>query len=562
MKWIKRQPKVAISNNDSTLEVIAKTRGITDINRFLSPTKDEMFDAYLIKNIEDASNRIIKAISNNENILISIDPDADGVTSGTTMIRYLKNYTENVDYIYSERNDGHGIAEQLKIKGLNEDRDSDRIIRSKSNIEKVKNCDLLLIIDSSSNDTETCEAIVKNFGCDIVILDHHQIERDNPHVLLVNPQQEGDEYPNKYLSGAGVVFKVMQVMEDTLGQVDVFQYMDLVAVGMYADVMPVDVLENRFMIMYGLRNIKNVGLSRILKGAKVDTYKINSNAIGFSIAPMINGVARMGEFKLAIDILLTDDDNEAKKLRLKMSKLNESRKQIQKDIVDGYMKKVDSSQKVLIVIDEQSSKGFNGLVAQQLSDTYRRPVIVGRLHNGQVSGSFRSYNGFDLKGFLNDSGLVIESMGHNQAGGFSVKEENVEALKEYIENNMPKLEEREPFIIYDIEIDVSEVGEHIKAIEQFNLLTGNGFPQIVARVDNVTVEKVDCIGKTMNTVKIKTFDSLELIKFRVDEKYASELSVFDNISVVGVLSVNEFYNFGLKQKVITNQVIINDYIVA
>lgn len=559
MKWIKRTHNNIIEDNDDLLEVIAKTRDIEDIERFLSPTKDEMFDPYLIKNIEEASNRIIKAIQANERIVVSYDPDADGLTSATVMIRYLKNYTDNVDYIYCERSDGHGIAEQLKLKGLNEERDADRIARSKENIEKVKNCDLLLLIDSSSNDAETCEAIVNSFGCDIVILDHHQIEKENPHVLLVNPQQEGDEYPNKHLSGAGVVFKVLQVMEDTLGQVDVFQYMDLVAVGMYADVMPVNVLENRFMIMYGLRNIKNVGLLRILKGAKVDTFKINSNAIGFTIAPLINGVARMNQIHLAIDILLTDDDNEAKKLRLKMSKLNEERKEIQKQIVDNYSKKVDSSQKILIVVDEQSSKGFNGLVAQQLSDTYRRPVIVGRLYNGVVSGSFRSYSGFDLKGFLNDSGLVDESIGHNQAGGFSVKEENLEALKEYIENNMPTLEEREPFVLYDVEISVDQVPEHIKTIEKFNLLTGNGFPQIVVKVSNVTIEDVSVIGKTANTVKIKTFDNLELIKFRVDEKYASELGVFDSVDVVGVLSVNEFYHFGLKEKIITNQVIVSDY---
>src|SRR5690606_2553091 len=200
----------------------------------------------------------------------------------------------------------------------------------------------------------------------IIIIDHHAIERENPHVLLVNPQQEDDEYPNKFLSGAGVVFKVIQVMEDMLGsegQVNPFDYMDLVAVGMYADVMRVDVYENRFMIMHGLRNMKNVGLVRILKGGKVDLFKINSSAIGFTIAPLLNGVARMDNIKLAIDILLTDSDDEAKKLRLKMHKLNESRKVLQKQIVEQYMTKIDETDKILLVLDEQSSKGFNGIVA-------------------------------------------------------------------------------------------------------------------------------------------------------------------------------------------------------
>jgi single-stranded-DNA-specific exonuclease len=558
MKWLARTPKINPRERDSVIDKIAKIRGIKDVNRFLHPSKDELFDPYLIKNIEEASNRIIKAMKTNERIVVSYDPDADGLTSATMMIRYLKNYTDNVDYIYGERNDGHGIAEMVKTK-LNEDNHADRIERAKANIEKIKQADLLILIDSSSNDVEVCKNIAENVGCDIIILDHHAIERENPYVLLVNPQQEGDEYPNKYLSGAGVVFKTIQVMEDTLDSVDPWQYIDLVAVGMYADVMRVDVLENRYLIMQGLRNMKNVGLVRILKGAKVDTYRMNSSAIGFSIAPLLNGVARMDNIKLAIDILLTDDDNEAKPLRLKMQKINEARKELQKKIVAQYMTKVDPSQKILVVLDEQSSKGFNGIVAQNLSETYKRPVIVGRLHNGTASGSFRSYGGLDLKTLLMDSGVVEEAMGHPQAGGFTVKEENLEHLLRFIEENMPELEEKEPTVIYDLEVDASDVHEYIGAIEQFNLLVGNGFPKIVVKVNGITVEQAECIGKTQETVKIKTFDELELIKFRVNDQYASELTYFDTISVVGELRMNRWYNFKTKETTETVQVMLDDY---
>lgn len=559
MKWIKRQAKVAIKQDDTIINQIASIRGIKDTNRFLSPTQNELFDPYLIKNIEDASIRIIKAITNGENIVTSYDPDADGVTANTVAQRYLRNYTDNVDYIYGERNDGHGITEQVKIKGLDEVKHADRIARSKENIEKIKKCDLLILIDSSSNDAETCRLIVENFGCDIIILDHHAIENDNPHVLLVNPQQEGCAYPNKQLSGAGVVFKVIQVMEDTLGQVDPFYYMDLVAVGMYADMMRVDVLENRYMIMHGLRNIKNVGLLRILKGAKADLFKLNGDTIGFSVAPMINGVARLDNIKLAIDIFLTDDDKVAMKLRLQMHKLNEKRKEMQREITDRYMENIDSSKKILIVSDDKSSKGFNGLVCQQLSSIYRRPAIIGRLHNGVLSGSFRSYNNFNLKQFLSDSGLVDEAIGHNQAGGVSIKEENIGELISYIEENLPNLEEKGVSVIYDLDISASEVSEYVSDIVRFNAITGNGFDKVIVRVNGISVEEQSCIGKTQETVKVKTFDNLELIKFKVDESYASELGYFDNIDAVGQLSINEFYNFQTKTKTITNQVMLHDY---
>lgn len=569
-KWLQRKPKVKPNSEDAPLEKIAKIRGIKEIDRFLNPTQDELHDPYLIKNIENASNRIIRAIMNKERICLSYDADADGITATTVMQRYLKNYTDNVTYIYNERNHGHGIHEQTRLdfvtdedydeKGkIKDDEKAERFKLNSENLEKISESDLLIIIDSSSNDDKACERLIEQYGVEIIILDHHAIERENPHVLLVNPQQDGCEYPNKHLSGAGVVFKVLQVMEDTLGQVDPWQYIDLVAVGMYADVMRVDVFENRYLIMQGLRNMKNVGLVRILKGGKVDTFRMDASAIGFTIAPLINGVARMDNIKLAIDILLTDDDNEAKKLRLKMHKLNETKKILQKQIVEQYMTKVNSSKKALLVLDEQSSKGFNGIVAQQLSDKYQRPVLVGRLHKGTASGSFRSYNGFKMKSFLQGFGEEIEALGHEGAGGFVIKEDRLQDLETYIERLMPSLDEAEPTVIYDIEINVDEIGEYIRAVEQFNIVTGNGFPKIITRVNGITVEESKCIGKTMETVKVSTFDDVELIKFKVDENYASELTVFDMIDAVGELKMNNFYNFGLKQLISTPQVILNDY---
>lgn len=556
-KWIQRKAKIQPRKNDDIIDTIAKIRGIKDVDSFLSPSADELHDPYYMKNIEDASNRIIRAIASGEKICVSFDPDADGLTATSTMIRYLKNYTDNVTFIYGERNDGHGIAEMIKIEGVEED---SRLERNTENLQLIHEADLVILIDSSSNDTDACKYISEEMDKEIIILDHHGIERENPYVLMVNPQQEDCGYPNKFLSGAGVVFKLMQVMEDTLGQVDPFDYIDLVAVGMYADIMRVDILENRYLIMHGLRNMSNTGLVRILKGGKADFLKLDCNSIGFTIAPLLNGTARMDNIKLAIDILLSDDDTVCKKLRLQMSKLNDKRKEIQKGLVEAYSKKVNLDQKVLVVLDDKSSKGFNGIIAQQLSEKFKRPVLVGRLHKGVASGSFRSYNGLKFKSFLQDFEGEIEALGHEGAGGFIINEEYLDNLNTYIERCLPELDEKGQTVIYDLEIPVDEISEYIKPIERFNLLTGNGFYKIIVKVTGVTVEEPKCIGKTMETVKITTYDEMELIKFRVDEHYASELGHFDTVDVVGVLSMNEFYNFGLKQRICTPQVMIEDYI--
>lgn len=558
MKWVAKKPKAKPNSRDSVVDKIAKIRGIQDVDRFLHPSEDELFDPYLIKNIEDASNRIIRAIAGKERIVVSYDPDADGLTSATIMRRYLSNYTDNVDYIYGERGDGHGIENMLKTKGLNPEKDAKRLVLNKQNMEKIKDCDLLILIDSSSNDTKVCKYISETLNKDVIIIDHHEIERDNPHVLMVNPQQEGCEYPNKQLSGAGVVFKVLQVMEDTLCGVDVWQYIDLVAVGMYADVMRVDVFENRYLITHGLRNVRNAGLVRILKGGKANLKKLKCSDIGFTIAPLINGTCRMDEIELAIDLLMADDDTDCKRLRLKMAKLNEKRKEIQKSLFESYSKSVDPSKKALVVLDDKASKGFNGIISQQLSDAYKRPAIVGRLHKGVASGSFRA-NGFDFKSFLQASGLLKEAMGHPSAGGFEIEEDKLDDLLQYIEDNLPELGEQEAYVLYDLEMDASEIHEYIEAVELFNHLTGNGFPKIIVRVNNISVQEAKCIGKTMETVKINTFNDMELIKFRVNENYASDLGVFDEIDAVGQLQMNEFYNFGLKKLVITPQVMLEDY---
>ncbi|UGO50967.1 single-stranded-DNA-specific exonuclease [Bacillus phage vB_BanS_Nate] len=558
-KWIQRTSKVALKKRDEVEDKIAKMREIKNIDEFLNPSSDVLHDPYIMKNIDIASNRIIRAIHGGENICVSFDPDADGLTSASTMIRYLRNYTDKVTFIYGERNDGHGINEMVKIDGVEDEK---RLARNQENLQTIKDCDLLILIDSSSNDTKACRYISEELGKEIIILDHHEIERPNPHVLLVNPQQNGCEYPNKFLSGAGVVLKVMQVMEDTLDQVDPFDYIDLIAVGMYADIMRIDIPENRYIILQGLRNVKNMGLTRILKGAKIDNWNLDCNAIGFGIAPLLNGTARMDELRLAIDLLLEDDDNKCKPLRLKMQKLNERRKEIQKDLFLSYSKQVNLDEKLLVVLDDKSSKGFNGVVAQQLSDTYKRPVIVGRNHKGTISGSFRGYGKLKLKSFLGGFSEIaeIEVLGHEQAGGIVMPSENLELLQEYINKFLPDMDEKEQTVIYDLEMTPEEAIENLKVIQGFNRLTGNGFPKVIIRVNGITIESHDCIGKTMETVKFKTYDDMELIKFRVNDKYGANVNEWDSIDVVGVLSMNEFFNFKLKKKICTPQIMIEDFI--
>lgn len=578
MNWKKRKPVNKISEDDSVLEQIAKIRGIDldSLDDFLNPTKDVLHNPLEMLNMKKVASLIVEHIKNGSTFAVSYDADADGICSGTIMTKYLLNYvsSEKVHIVYNQRGHGHGIEEQTTFKflkdyhydkngNIKDESRKERYDLNTSNIEKIKQADVLIIVDSSSNDWKTCKAI-KDSGTEVIILDHHKIEELNKYALIVNPQQEKDKYPNKNLSGAGVVFKTVEVIEkmlkkEGLGSIDVWQFTDLVAVGMYADSMDITNLENRFLIMDGFRNINNVGLTRILKGAKADFYKINADTIGFSVAPMINGVTRLDNIELAIDIFLTDDDSEAKKLRLKMEKLNVARKEKQKEIVDRYSQKVDTTNKIIFISDDESSKGFNGLVAQNLSTKYSRNAIVGRLSDGIFYGSYRSYNNFDMLNFLKDTNLCDEVKGHNGAGGIVIKEENIDKLMEYIQTHIDELETEEEYVYYDVVVDLDEINEYIKALNKFNLLHGRGFPKVIVRINDVMIDEVKTIGKTQETRKFATMDNLDLIKFKVDDEYGSELVSFDAIDCIGDLSVNEFYNFATRQRTITNQLKIIDY---
>lgn len=584
LKWIKRREKIQYDyDNVTPMEHIAKIRGIEDYHEFLSPSKSNLHDPYLMLNISEATERIIDAIQREENIVVGYDPDADGLTSATIMRRYLKSHGVDAEFIYGERSHGHGITEMIKVNKLvpkdismsvDELYDSDikfekrdRFNLAVENSRKLHEADLLILIDSSSNDSHACEFIQDEMGVDIIILDHHIVEKKNKHCLMVNPNNPDCDYPNKFLSGAGVVYKVLEVIEDKTGNMkDIEQYLDLVAVGLLSDLMNVTNLENRYLIYKGMSSINNAGLSRICKGAKVDTFRgIKSDDVGFSIAPIINAVARLDNIKLAIDILMEDDDDKCKPIRLKMHKLNEERKKTQKEITERYISNLtdeDLQREVIIIGDEESGKGFNGLVAQNISVMYNKPVVIGRVHNGELSGSFRSPSGVKFKSIVQGFTKEIFAIGHEQAGGITIKCELLDEFRDFLDEVFEDYGEVEQVSFYDLHLTPENALSYMDAIEEFNKLSGQGFPKVSVRIDGLTVDESQVIGATKETVKISTFEGLVLMKFRVPEAdaFVEQYTTFENVSVVGELKINEFFNFKERKKILTNQVMLSDIV--
>ena len=569
-KWVELKPKSKMNSNKDLLSRLCNIREIDkkDVASFLNPDESVLFPATDFKNGLKVAERIKQAIDNEENIVVSMDNDADGVTATAIMMRYLKDRSGlgyyNSNYIFAERDWGHGIKEQLAFKDGKDERNEN----AERNRELIEEADLLIIVDSSSNDVSTCKKIIEKYKTDIVILDHHEIN-DNEEtmedvgVMLVNPQQKGCNYINKSLSGAGVVFKIVGLVEELYGDglIDVEEYIDLAGTGLYADMMDMSILENRYIVGKGLMNIRNMGLERILKSAKQDLNKLNGDSIGFTIAPLINGTARMGNIQDAILLLLSDEDKEVKKIRLRMDKANKARREMQKELVEELTENIDDSGKMIFVITDKSSSGLNGLIAQDISQKYQKPAFVGRLYNGKISGSARSYNNIKLKSFFTDSNLVNFASGHEGALGIEFEEEKFDDILTYVEENMIDSGVVEKTFFYNVHLEPEETSDAIDLLESFNHITGTNCNKIMVRIDDLMVEERKVLGDNKNTIKFKTSDEIDLIKFRVNEDYASDVEAMDYISIIGELRWNEWTQFYPKPAKVhkTMQIMMQDY---
>ncbi|NBI31004.1 single-stranded-DNA-specific exonuclease RecJ [Chengkuizengella marina] len=537
MEWIKRKPVKRIKNTDSVLEKLAKIRGIEDLDKFLNPSKNSLHNPYKLKNIEEVTNKIIKAVYQGKRICVSADCDSDGIFSTAMMVRFLKQFTDNIYYIYNQRSIGHGIENQIQY--INDE------------------TDLLIILDSSTNSTDACKAISKN-GIDIVIIDHHAFERKNPYATIVNPQL--DHYPNKSISGAGLTFKVMQVIDDNLGSETFENYIDMCGMGMYADMMDCSVLENRYMISKGLKNINNPGVQVILNLKNIDVISIDSQTIAYIISPLINGCARMDKIELALELLISDDYLRCVEIVEEMIELNEERKQIQKILFEKCLPQIKEEDKFIVAAIKDISKGFNGLVAQQLTDQFNKPSIV--LKGGEIlTGSFRACGELkNMKEFLKKTGVVNKAEGHEFAGGVEISKDKLNSLKTFVNEKLEKYKFT-PVFEYDLEISVDDISfGMIKEVEKFNHISGTGFPAATFKVDRIVTGERKVLGKNKDTIKV-VCNEIELMKFKTDKTYAEDVMDLDELEVVGQLKINEFIpTWGKGKKLVRNkQIIIEDY---
>ncbi|KPK88632.1 hypothetical protein AMJ80_10835, partial [bacterium SM23_31] len=394
-----------------------------EVERFFNPRLSDLYDPFLLKNMDIAVDRIQNALKNREKILIYGDYDVDGITACSLLYLYFKEITEHVYFFIPERlKEGYGFSSR--------------------GVEEAKNLGITLIITVDCGITSIDEiAAAQKCGIDVIVTDHHQPSSEIPPAFAVlNPMQKDCPYPFKGLAGVGVAFKLVHALDKTIGR-DVShlaKYTDLVAVGSSADIVPL-IDENRILVRTGLdkiNNRQNVGLNALLNVASLHNRFIGTGQILFGIAPRINAVGRLGSAERAVKLFSASQISEAFEIAQILEQENRQRKSIEektaREAVEAAEKEFqEGSKNPLVLFKEGWHPGVIGIVASRLVEKFYRPVVMIAVEEGIGKGSIRSVPEFDVYAALESCEKYLKEYGgHKLAAGLTVFEHNIEPFKE------------------------------------------------------------------------------------------------------------------------------------
>ena len=427
-----------------------------EAEKFLNPDYEmDLHDPFEILDMDKAADRILQAVKNNERIIIFGDYDADGVCAAAIFYDFFKKIDfENFHIHIPDRHlDGYGLTSEA----------IDEFIEQKAG--------LIITVDCGITDYDEVEKINKA-GIDAVIIDHHLVPEKLPNAFaIIDSKQEKDNYPFKYLCGAGTAFKTIQalIIKGNFNIVPGWEkwLLDLVAIATIADMVPL-VGENRILACYGLKVLEKtnrIGLLNLFRRLDMSQKNITEDDISFMIAPRINIASRMDHANTSFELLTTSSSEEANWITSRLESLNNDRRGIVDAIIDEVDKRISQEELPNIIVEGDLgwNTGVLGLTAHRLIDNYKRPVFLwGKGKAKQIKGSCRSdgsVNMVELMGILPE-GILIEMGGHAMAGGFSLAEEKIgefkkEILKAY--EKMPKEKTENGILHIDKELNIDEI---------------------------------------------------------------------------------------------------------
>ena len=562
-------PSIPLKEIMTAVEQVLANRGIRpeDVEHYLNTTDEDILSPLLIMNISEGVKILVGAIARGDKVLIQIDSDCDGYTSAAYFINYLNRlfpgFVQSNIYYRIHTGKQHGII----VDTVPED---------------VK---LVVALDSSSNDYEE-HRLLKERGIDVLVIDHHEADQVSENAVVINNQL--CDYPTKSLSGVGMVYKFCSYMDELLNVDYADDYLDLVALGMVADMMDLRDFETRHLITRGLENIRNPYFKGMVdKQAYSLKDQITPTGVAFYIAPYVNATIRMGtqEEKLMLFESMLDyrgyelvpstkrGCKGQQETRVEQACRNctniKNRQTKARDAALENIERIIKEQNLLankilaVKLDSfAADRNLTGLIANQLMGKYQRPVLLLNKTEDGWEGSGRGYDKskFDnFREFLNESGLVMYAEGHANARGVGITDPNFATFMEYSNQALAEFDFTPCYKVDFIFNGNNFRGKDIVEIAELKSLWGQGVGEPLVAIEHINVYSgnVTLMSADRNpTLKITLPNGTSLIKFKSSkeeyEKFSSSVGCI-TINVVGKCERNVWNG------TVTPQIIIEDY---
>ncbi|MFT5778490.1 MAG: single-stranded-DNA-specific exonuclease [Crocinitomicaceae bacterium] len=410
--------------------------------KFFRPTLEQLHDPFLMKDMDRAVTRLQSAIENGEKVMLYGDYDVDGTTSVALLYTLLKEHVEQLEFYIPDRYaEGYGVSE----KGIQFAID-----------EGVK---LIITLDCGIKALAQVEQAITN-GVEVIVCDHHRPGAQLPNGIILDPKRKDCNYPFDELSGCGVGFKLMQALytRNEWSFDPLWSNLDLLAISIGADLVPV-VGENRALCFLGMKQLNDAPRAafREMLILANRTFPVTLTDVVFTIAPRINAAGRLRSGKHAVELMISNDIDEIRKIASEINTDNLERRELDKEITAEALEMLEEYPKercTNVVFKENWHKGVVGIVASRIIEKFYKPTIVLTESNGEITGSARSVRDFDVHDAIEKcSELLGKFGGHKYAAGLSLKKENLEAFKEKFESVVANSIDKE-LLIPEQEIDV------------------------------------------------------------------------------------------------------------
>ena len=523
-------------NISEVLATVLVNRGIVednDIKIFLHPTRNDFHDPYFMPDMKPAVDRIIKAINNNEKVIIYGDYDVDGITSITVLHKFLKERGLTTGYYIPNRlSEGYGL--------------------NKSAVNKIAEdgYKLIITVDCGISSLEEIK-YANELGMEVIVTDHHEPLDTLPEAIaVIDCKRKDNTYPCNVLAGVGVAFKLAQAISQRLklDEKEYLKFLDIVCVGTISDIVPL-VDENRVIAKLGLKLAevtKNPGLKSLLIASG---YKdINSNTVSFGLAPRINACGRMGHEIEALKLFLTDNTDEVIKITDSLNLYNKERQEIEKRIFDEVISEISNKQlgknNAIVVGKENWHHGVIGIVASKITDLYFKPSILICFEGEEGKGSGRSVPGFDLHDALCKSNKYLNKYGgHAMAVGLSLDKNNFKDFCYEFEKiaKSAHTEEIVSVIKIDKEITLKDINkstvESLKELEPFG--ESNKEPLFIYK--NLKIDSIRALseGKHLKLTLKDGNSIINAIGFNIGN-LSEEYLIGDKVDIIGTLEINSY----------------------